>query len=591
MGLPRYLCWTLLALLPLATPADEGTQDGDRCRVLLVYSFGREFAPFQGLAAEFREQLASRSARPIEFYEVTLDSSRRVVAEESNDTALTEYLRNRFARNHPDLVVTFGGPAARFLLRNRPLLFPATPLLIGGTDSRMLGEIPPGPLDAVISVRLDPRRVVEDLLQVRPATRHLMIVLGASAHERRWLNVFREELSGLDDRLSITFTTDLTLEQIRGRAAAMSSDGAILYGVVSVDAAGVPYEQDRALSKVVEVANVPVFGMFRSQLGLGIVGGPLFSSLDVGSEVAGSALRILSGVSPSSIQVPEINYTRLVYDWRALRRWGIPESSLPPGSVVEFRASSAWEQHADVIAGAVAIFLLQAGFIVALVVQRSRRRLAEGAARELNKRLISAHEDEKRRLARELHDDFSHRLARLSMDVATLERCGYLPSFARGIRDQVVQLSDDMHAISHSLHPSVLEDLGLVDALRTEGDFLSRTAEVDVVVEADNVPRQLPAEIALCAFRVAQEAMRNIGRHARAGAVSISVRTQEDRLTVSIKDDGVGFDAAHRNGSTSVGHASMRERVRLMGGELEIRSAPGQGTTIETHLPLNFAGT
>ena len=594
MGLPRYLCWTLLGLLPLATLADEGPQGASQWRVLLVYSFGREFAPFQGLAAEFREQLATRSARPVEFYEVTLDSSRQVAAEDAHDSALTQYLRSRFAQDHPDLVVTIGGPAARFLLRNRPLLFPATPLLIAGADVRMLGEIPTGPLDAVAAVRLDPRRVVETILTVRPRTRNLMVVLGASAHERRWVEVFQRELADLDGRLTFTWTNDLTLEQMRERAAAMPADGAIVYGIFSVDAAGMPYEQDRALSKLVAAANVPVFGMFRSQLGHGIVGGPLFSATEVGGDVAASALRILSGESPTSVQTRPINSTRLVYDERELKRWAIPESSLPPGSLVEFRATSLWEQHWDVILGAIAVILLQAGFIVALVAQRSRRRLAEGEARELNRRLISAHEDEKRRLARDLHDDFSHRLARLSMDAAQLERAGHttdVPRLAHGIREELSRLSEDIHGISHGLHPSVLEDLGLVDALRTEADFLSRSGEVDVVVEADDVPRQLPAEVALCAFRVAQEAMRNIGRHASAGAVRIAVQTQDDRLRISVSDDGVGFDATRSGHSASVGHASMRERVLLLGGELEIRSAPGAGTVIETYLPLNFAST
>jgi signal transduction histidine kinase len=598
MGLSRR-CWTLLALLSLTAQAQPLTAqpqlpeaDPGQWRVLLVYSFGREFAPFVGLSAAFREQLATRSARPIEFYEVTLDGSRRVTVEETDDAALGQYLRGRFARDHPDLVVTFGGPAARFLLRNRSVLFPATPLLIGGTDVRMLGETPPGPLDAVIGVRLDPRRVVEALLAVRPNTRHLMVVLGASAHERRWLQVFQDDLAGLESRISFIWTNDLTLEQIGEVAGAMPADGAILYGMVSVDAAGMPYEQDRALRKVVDAATVPVFGMFRSQFGDGIVGGPLFSAADVGSEVAASALRILAGQAPSSTPMRAISSTRLLYDWRELKRWGIAEGSLPPGSQLEFRPTTLWEQHADVIVGAIVVFLLQAGFILALVAQRSRRRRAEGEARALNQRLLSAHEDEKRRLARELHDDFSHRLARLSIDAAQLERGTAntdVPQIANALRGELAQLSEDIHAVSHSLHPSVLEDLGLVDALRTEGNFLSRLAEVDVIVEADNVPRDLPADVALCAFRVAQEAMRNIGRHAKAGLVRVSLQTRDDRLCVSVSDDGVGFDVTRSSQSASVGHASMRERVLLLGGDLQIRSTPGEGTTIETLLPLNLA--
>jgi signal transduction histidine kinase len=582
----------LIALLPLAAPA-TAAEPAAQWRVLLVYSYGREFSPFQGLAAVFREELGTRAARPVEFYEATLDLSRRNVADESDDATLTQYLRSRFTQKHPDLIVSFGGPATRFLLRNRAVLFPATPLVIGGVDTRMMGNVPPGPLDTVTAVRLDPQRLVDTILEVRPGTRQVMVVLGASPHEQRWLAAIREDVREFDGRLTFTYTNDLTLEQIRERAAAMPADSAILYGMLSVDAAGIPYEHDRALREVYAVARVPIFGLFASQFGRGIVGGPLFSTADLGRDVAASSLRILAGESPSSMPPRHINPIRQMFDWRELNRWGIPETSLPRGSVVEFRPTSLWEQHAALIIGAVAIFLLQAGLIIALTTQRARRRMAESEARNLNRQLLFAHEDEKRRLARDLHDDFSHRLARLSMDAARLERTSLaadVPGIAHGIRAELAQLSEDMHAISHSLHPSVLEDLGLVDALRTEGDLLSRTAEVDVVVEAEEIPRQLPIEVTLCAFRVAQEALRNIGRHAQAGAVSISVRTSDDKLTVSVSDDGVGFDAAQLHQTARLGHASMRERVRLLGGELTIRSVPGRGTTIETHLPLSFAG-
>jgi signal transduction histidine kinase len=285
----------------------------------------------------------------------------------------------------------------------------------------------------------------------------------------------------------------------------------------------------------------------------------------------------------------EIKPHATVFDWRELKRWNIPAALLPPGSTVLYRPATLWEQHAPIIAAGLIIIVVQAAFIIALIVQHARRREAEEEARGLNKRLLSANEDERRRMARDLHDDFSHRLARVSFDAAQLERVKSpldIPRIAHDIRRELAQLSEDLHTVSHQLHPAVLEDLGLVEALRSEGDQVSRAAALSVVVDADDVPEHLPGEIALCAFRVAQEALRNVIRHARASAVNISVRTADGNLCLAVHDDGIGFDPAAQRRLASLGHASMRERVRLLGGELDIRSTPGFGTTIEIQLPL-----
>lgn len=558
--------------------------------MLLIYSYGRDFEPHATVAAEFRTQLVRRAGRPIEFSEVSVDTALQTEAPSRDDTPLTEYLLARFVDETPDLVVTIGKPAASFFTAHRSLLFPTTPLLLTSIEARMLEDLQLGPFDVVAAARYDVIGMVNTILALRPGTRHIMVVYGASAPERRWTSLLQEEFGVFANRVTFTWTNDLTLDQIRAQAAALRSDSTILYVTLQVDAAGVPYEKDLALGRVHEVARAPIFGYSDNQLGHGIVGGSLLALGEVGREGAETALHLLGGAKPSAIARHEVTPTSPQFDWRELRRWGIDEFSLPHDSVVRFRTPTLWEQHSELILGGLLIILFEALLITALVVQSGRREMAEREAHDLNKRLLSATEDEKRRLARELHDDFSHRLARLSLDAALLEGTlvpGDGPRIMRGMRDQISQLSGDMHAIAHQLHPAILEDLGLAEALRTEGDLLARTASLEVTVDVTNVPRRLPPEVSLCAFRIAQEALQNVSRHAQASAVGISLRTVNGQLCLTVRDNGVGFEPERKKDHASLGHASMRERVRLVGGEVNIHSHPGFGTTIETQIPLS----
>jgi len=588
--LPLYAS-LLVLLLPLTSHSAEGDDESlVPWRVLLVYSYGRDFAPFDAVATEFRTELPKRAAHPIEFYEVSLDTARQAASTDREEEPLMQYLAERFANHRPDLIVTLGSPATHFFLEERPQLFPSVPVLAAGVELRMMQDVVRGARDVVVGVRFDYLAVLKTILSLLPETRNVVVALGASPHEKRWRELIQQDFRSYQDRLFITYTNELTLEEMRRLVATLPSNSAILYHRVAIDAGGTPHEQNAALDELYRAARVPMFGIFENQLGKGIVGGPLISLRQVGDVSADTAIQILKGEPPDSIPVVELSPYAMLFDWRQLERWNIPESRLPPGSTVRYRPATLWEQHAGLVLAGIATILIQMAFLVTLAVQHARLKGAEVEARNLGDRLLSANEDERARLARDLHDDFSHRLARLSIDAAELERAEPEidgPRIVHNIRQELGRLSEDIHAVSHRLHPSTLEDLGLLDALRTECDQLARTSALKIAVEFDGVPEQLPKEIALCAFRVAQEALRNVTRHAQANTVDLSVHASNGHLSVAVRDDGVGFEATQERQFAGLGHASMRERVRLLGGVLRIRSAPGQGTTVETQLPLN----
>ena len=218
----------------------------------------------------------------------------------------------------------------------------------------------------------------------------------------------------------------------------------------------------------------------------------------------------------------------------------------------------------------------------------TQRKRVEEELHDLSRRLIGAHEEERALLARELHDDVSQRLAALAIDVGRAELAavdGDQAETMRTVREGLVRLSEDIHSLAYQLHPSILEELGLAEALRAECERRGHRGGLDLSVDVGPLPGVVSKEVALCLFRVAQEALNNLTRHAGATAATVRLRALDDGLLLAVADDGVGFDPDTPGTGGHLGLASMRERVRLVDGTLDIESAPGQGTTVVAWAP------
>ena len=226
----------------------------------------------------------------------------------------------------------------------------------------------------------------------------------------------------------------------------------------------------------------------------------------------------------------------------------------------------------------------------AISIDITERRHAEDEARELNGRLITAHEDERARLAHALHDDVTQRLALLAIDAGHKEK-GLGDSIAgqamRSIRHDLVQLSEDVHALSYALHPAILEDLGLIEALKAECARFGAIEGIPTSFEATDDGDEPPTRaVSLCLYRVAQEALRNVARHSNASSVELELRVAGVGLELAVQDNGVGFDPTAKQARPSLGLAGMRQRLFLVDGELVIDSAPGGGTRIVARAPM-----
>jgi len=217
--------------------------------------------------------------------------------------------------------------------------------------------------------------------------------------------------------------------------------------------------------------------------------------------------------------------------------------------------------------------------------RRSKERL-----RKLTAQLLHAQEEERRRVAREMHDDWAQRLALLGLSAANVE--GALGdekaarSLLRGIQNQLHELAENVHDLSRQLHPSILDDLGLVQALCSECAHVGRREGLAINYETAGVPGALPDGAAICVYRIAQEALRNVVKHAGASKVQVSLTANEDELTLRVIDDGRGFEPNGHRGQPELGLSSMAERVRIVFGSMSIESAPGRGTTVDVRIPM-----
>ena len=211
--------------------------------------------------------------------------------------------------------------------------------------------------------------------------------------------------------------------------------------------------------------------------------------------------------------------------------------------------------------------------------------------RRLAGQLITSQEEERRRLARELHDHFGQSLAALALEMASVRRVApdSDPRFSERLRQtesRVLQFADEVHDLSRLLHPAIIDDLGLVAAIREECRAFSEREGIQVDFEASQLPGDLSADTKLTIYRVIQESLRNIAKHASASNAEVVLAASDQAVHLSIHDSGKGFDTKSHQGHIGLGLVSMSERVHLLNGDVDIRSDPQNGTSIEVVIPV-----
>jgi signal transduction histidine kinase len=207
--------------------------------------------------------------------------------------------------------------------------------------------------------------------------------------------------------------------------------------------------------------------------------------------------------------------------------------------------------------------------------------------------ILTAEETERRRIARELHDDFGQDLALISVELDLFRQRPSAPAEAGkrldAIAARVKQLSSSIHELSHELHPMKLEQLGLVSAVRGLCNELAQSHDLPIEFSFSDVPPSIPANVSLCLYRIAQEALRNVIKHSGAASASVTLHGRPGALSLEICDTGRGFDPGDAASRGGLGLVSIRERLRLVEGGLKIERLSTGGTRLMARVPLPAA--
>jgi signal transduction histidine kinase len=566
--------------------------------VLVLHSEQWQAPALTLLTQNLRESLAASPTIAVEAQ--YLDISR--FAGEAHERELAEWLHARYRGRRLAAVVPIGVPASAFASRYAQTIWPGARLIhtaIDGDQVRVATERG----DPVIPRAYQYRRTVEYALQLWPATRRVWLIAGASAQDHRFLDVAEADLAPLASRIRIERVSDLRWDDLLARVRTIPEDTIAVGVVFGADADGRAFVIADALLDIARVANRPFFVVGSWYLGTGAIGGYVLDAVELGRMTADVVRRTLA--NPDAVDLsPEEPPTRWMFDDVQLRRWKISESQLPSGSIVLNRELPVWRRYLWTVLATVALVAVQGAIIGALLVQRRNRRRIEAAlrlseekarasydeVRDLAGRLISARESERTRIARDLHDDIGQRVASLSIALSRIQR--QIPDASNPARQslsdleqQSTQLSADLRHLSHELHPGALEHLGLLEALRERCDDFKQESGITVQLDVADAWRDVSDALALCLYRVAQEALRNVATHAKAQNVTISLGQLNGHVMMHVADDGCGFDPTAKSRRLGLGLVSLNERVHVLGGTLDVTTARGAGTRVAVTLP------
>lgn len=582
-------------------------------RVLLLHSFGPQFVPWVFFAAQFREDLFKLSPYKIDLYEVSLEGARFQQPEEQGP--IVDYLAALFGQRELDVIVTIGAPATFFVQKYRAQFFPSTPLVMGGPERRAINYDALTPNDAPVAVGLDFEKWIEGILQVLPDTTHIAWAVGASPLERYWTEEFKRVSQRFAERVTFEWFNDLKFEEMLTRVAELPSHSAVFYVDLRVDAAGVPLDRDLVLPRLRQATKAPIFSYIDSYLGSGIVGGPMLSTETVGRRMAEAAVRILSGERAGDLNIPPVVPGAAQYDWRELQHWNISEDRLPPGSLIQFREPTVWEQYRTQITLICAALLLQGALISGLLFERRKRVLAEVQSRQRSaelarmNRLSTAGE-----LTAMIAHEINQPLGAILTNVETAELMVRSPApdlpviaeILADIRRDDKRASDVIDRLRKLLRkaPAELKRIDLNEVVRDSERFLSalmiaREVELTTIIASEPLPVrgdliQLQ-QVILNLVVNAMDAMSTMPSPER--RIKISTARDGDDAVLAVSDAGPGILAGRlkdvfepffttKPEGMGMGLSIARTIVEAHGGQLSAENQPGHGALFMIRLPL-----
>jgi formate hydrogenlyase transcriptional activator len=322
------------------------------------------------------------STDSIAFYTEYLDLTR--FPEEDSRRSLYSFYRVKYAQRKFDLIIIAGSGAIIDTITFAREVFPDAPLIFCQVERSALANRTLGPGITGVLMKVEYQKTLDLALSLHPDTRRVAVIAGTSAKDKFFLAQAQEEFRKYEGKVEFTYLTDLSIKQLQREVSHLPEHTVIFYLAIFQDAAGQPFVPADALTLIARAANVPIYGIAETYLERGIVGGHVLSFEVQGVRVAEYGVRILRGEDPSNLSIIDRDTNVDMFNWRQLRRWGISEDKLPPGSIIRYRETSVWERYKWYIIGAIALIIIQTSLIAGLLIQRAKRRRAE---RQLEERL------------------------------------------------------------------------------------------------------------------------------------------------------------------------------------------------------------
>jgi signal transduction histidine kinase len=564
-----------------------------------------------------RTTLSNTEGLSVELYSEGLDAFR--FRSEEYESELVAFFRRKYGERSPDVVVALSDAALAFLIRHRTRLWPEAPVVFSSVERDFLDRQPLPPWATGVLEEMDVAGTIALAERLRPGLRRVVVVAGQAAWDARTASEAIRGLRAARPGLAVRLVTDVPPPRFRQEFGALPGDTAVLYTSMFLDAGGHTRIPREVLRSLAEASSVPVYGLFSTYLGSGIVGGSLHDYELEGRIVADLARRVLLGERPSAIPVQSAGSRLLAVDARQLKRFGIPERRVPAGVELRHRTPSFWELYRWRIVAVAAALVIETGLIAWLLIERRSRRRAEKESRQRRRELAHA-----ARLSTlgELTASISHEINQpLGAILANAEVAEVLlesdPSQIEEVRQILADIRrDDLRAS---------EVVRGVRKLVTDGDVEMKPLDVNGVVESavrileheagrrgvtlekkfdpelpesrgDDVSlQQVVINLALNGMEAMAEAPADRRR------LTIGTDASNGHVSVRISDRGRGIADSEsprifesffttKEHGLGLGLSICRTIVEAHGGTIAARNNPGGGATFEFALPIRRAG-
>jgi PAS domain S-box-containing protein len=705
--------WSLVIcalVIAASTPLSFATTARTK-NVLVLYSFSDRKA--QDDLEIIKSTTRSHVSAPVNFQVEYLES--QLFETPGYEKGVTEALAGIYRGKKIDLVIAVYYPALRFAVEHREEIFPRAPIVFSSVATSRLEGQQPWPNVTGVTLNGDVRGTIDLALRLQPDAKNAAAVVGNAELDRYWLAIIHQELRLHESSLKVIDVRAPSPDQLLKGVSALPPHTIVLFQVIPEESAQPVLGTYDVLAAIAQ--RFQTYCFVKYCLDHGAVGGSYPDSVEQGRKAGELAARVLSGEKPASIPVVNGPPALAQVDWRQLRRWHIPESALPPGTIIWYRQQTAWARYTKYIVAGLVMILVPALLIIGLLWQRARSRtgdlrliesekrfrlmadttptlvwmcdkkgiitylnptridftgqapetgcgdiwsafihpddlqtvltantralehkerfsreyrlrrrdgvyrwmldvaaprfngdslfagfigsavditeqkLAREALEKLGGKLLEAQEEERSRIARELHDDICQRLALLSLELEQASQGSNGSSASinprlEQIRRDCVEIASDVQALSHKLHSSKLEYLGVVAAIRSFCREFSQQHNVSVDFTDETVSGFLPRDLSLTLFRVTQEALHNALKYSGVSRFSVSLRGTANEIRLEVSDEGSGFDVEEAMRDKGLGLVSMQERAHLVHGIFTIESRLNGGTRILLRAPL-----